>query len=157
MIGLYPFKIYVLHFHFTCTVHFFILVQPVWGSPVPTCGFMCSSVTPCEELEKPLSHHWASPILTTLPKQKIPLSISVRSLSRHWADFVSMIVEDLAQSESDQINWRAPFLFLSIYLFIFCFTCSLPSDHHPPGPDVWFPARLLLCQIVCWRWIRWHG
>lgn len=31
-----------------------------------------------------------------------------------------------------------------------CFVlCSLPSDHHSPGPDVWLPTGLLLCQIVC--------
>lgn len=119
MIVLYLFKTSILHFHMHISaVHFFLLVQPVWGSLVPTCGFMCSLGTPYEELEKPLSHHWASLILTTLPKQKIPLFISVRALSRPWTDFVSVILKDLVQSKRDQIKLNAPFLFL-FYLFIF--------------------------------------
>lgn len=72
-----------------------------------------------------------------------------------------VIVEVLAQSERVQIKLNAPvFLFALFFLFFwggFCLARSLPSDNHPPGPNVWFPAGVLLCQIVCWHWIRWHG
>lgn len=59
-----------------------------------------------------------------LPKPKIPLSISVRSLYQCWIDFVSINVEDLAQPESDQIKTNAPFaLFVSLLFLPFPAAC----------------------------------